>query len=139
MSNLMWPGDHRAGEHMTDQALLRSMVAVESAWLGALAAAGLAPTECAGADLSNLLGENDCESLAITAEDGGNPIIGLVDLPRRRARPAIAPWIPRGLTSQDVLDTSLMLGVRAVVYQLISLFAEQISTLSALAAAHLGN
>ena len=52
MTNLLWPGDHRAGEHMTDQALLRSMVAVESAWLGALAAAGLAPADCAAADLS---------------------------------------------------------------------------------------
>ncbi len=48
MTNLLWPGDHRAGEHMTDQALLRSMVAVESAWLRALSAAGLAPVDCAG-------------------------------------------------------------------------------------------
>ena len=55
MTNLLWPGDHRAGQHMTDQALLESMVAVESAWLGALAAAGLAPADCAGADLSKLL------------------------------------------------------------------------------------
>ncbi|MGO9382604.1 MAG: lyase family protein [Mycobacterium sp.] len=138
MTNLLWPGDHRAGEHMTDQALLRSMVAVESAWLGALTAAGLAPPECAGADLSGLLQDNDCESLAITAEDGGNPIIGLVELLRQRAVPAVAPWIHRGLTSQDVLDTSLMLAVRAVVNRLISLLAEQVLTLSALAAAHRG-
>ncbi|MGO9929361.1 MAG: lyase family protein [Mycobacterium sp.] len=138
MTNLLWPGDHRAGEHMTDQALLRSMVAVESAWLGALAAAGLAPAECAHADLSSLLQDNDCESLAVTAEDGGNPIIGLVELLRQRAVPAVAPWIHRGLTSQDVLDTSLMLAVRAVVNRLISLLAEHVSTLSALAAAHRG-
>jgi 3-carboxy-cis,cis-muconate cycloisomerase len=136
VTNLLWPGDHRAGEHMTDQELLQSMVAVESVWLGALAAAGLAPTECVGADLSNLLGHNDCEPLAASAEDGGNPIIGLVGLLRRRADPAVAPWIHRGLTSQDVLDTSLMLGVRDVVDRLILQLAEQISTLSALAATH---
>jgi 3-carboxy-cis,cis-muconate cycloisomerase len=136
MTNLLWPGDHRSGDHMTDQALLQSMVAVESAWLGALAAAGLAPTECVGADLSNLLGHDDCEALAVGAEDGGNPVIGLVGLLRRRADPAIARWIHRGLTSQDVLDTGLMLGVRAVVDHLISRLAEQISTLSALAATH---
>ena len=136
MTNLLWPGDHRAGERMTDQALLRSMVAVESAWLGALAAAGLAPSECAGADLSSLLGPDDCESLAVGAEDGGNPVIGLVDLLHRRAAPAIAPWIHRGLTSQDVLDTSVMLGVRGVADDLILVLAEQVSTLSALAAAH---
>ncbi len=136
MTNLLWPGDHRAGQHMTDQAVLQSMVAVESAWLSALAAAGLAPGECAGADLSKLLVHNDCESLAVIAEDGGNPVIGLVDLLRKRAVPALAPWVHRGLTSQDVLDTALMLGVRGVVDHLISQLAEQASTLSALASAH---
>jgi len=136
MTNLLWPGDHRAGEHMTDQALLDSMVAVESGWLGALAAAGLAPASCADADLSNLLRPDDCESLAVSSEDGGNPIIGLVALLRQRAVPAVAPWIHRGLTSQDVLDTSLMLGVRAVVDQLRVQLTEQISTLAALATNH---
>jgi 3-carboxy-cis,cis-muconate cycloisomerase len=136
MTNLLWPGDHRAGAHMTDQALLQSMVAVESAWLRALSAAGLAPLDCAGADLWHLVGEHDCESLALTAEDGGNPVIGLVALLRQRAVPAIGPWIHRGLTSQDVLDTSLMLGVRTVVNHLIAQLCEQISTLSALAATH---
>jgi 3-carboxy-cis,cis-muconate cycloisomerase len=136
MTNLLWPGDHRAGEHMTDQALLRSMVATESAWLGALAAAGLAPADCAGVDLSHLVDQNDCELLAFTAEDGGNPIIGLVELLRQRAAPAIAQWIHRGLTSQDVLDTSLMLAVRAVVDHLAAQLTQQISALSALARAH---
>ncbi|OBF80231.1 3-carboxy-cis,cis-muconate cycloisomerase [Mycobacterium sp. 852002-51163_SCH5372311] len=136
MTNLLWPGDDRAGPLMTDQALLQSMVAVESAWLGALAAAGLAPADCAGADLWHLLGRRDCELLAVTAEDGGNPVIGLVSLLRERAMPAIAPWIHRGLTSQDVLDTSLMLGLRDVVDRVITILAEQVSTLSALVSAH---
>jgi len=136
MTNLLWPGDDRAGGLMTDQTLLQSMVAVESAWLGALAAAGLAPAECAGADLRHLLGQRDCELLAVTAEDGGSPIIGLVSLLRERAIPAVAPWIHRGLTSQDVLDTSLMLGLRDVADRVISILAEQVSTLSALVSAH---
>jgi len=136
MTNLLWPGDQRAGEHMTDRALLHAMVAVESAWLGALAAVGLAPAECAGADLSNLLDEGDGESLAVGAEGGGNPVIGLVDLLRDRAEPAVAPWIHRGLTSQDVLDTALMLGVRGAADHLIPQLTQQISALSALAAAH---
>ncbi|TAM66391.1 lyase family protein [Mycobacterium sp.] len=136
MTNLLWPGDHRAGEHMTDQALLRSMVAVESAWLGALAAAGLAPADCAGADLWNLVTHNDCEAIAVTAEDGGNPVIPLMKLLRQRAEPAVAPWIHRGLTSQDVLDTALMLAVRAVADDLITQLREQISALSELATRH---
>ncbi|HWF27306.1 MAG TPA: lyase family protein [Mycobacterium sp.] len=136
MTNLLWPGDHRAGEHMTDRALLQSMVAMESAWLGALAAAGLAPADCAGVDLTHLVNPDDCEQLACTAEDGGNPIIGLVELLRQRSDPATAPWIHRGLTSQDVLDTSLMLGVRAVTDAVIAQLTQQISALSALASAH---
>lgn len=138
MTNLLWPGDHRAGEHMTDQALLGSMVTLESAWLDALAAAGLAPADCTGVDLSDLLIPNDCESLAVAGEDGGNPVIPLVDLLRQRAAPAIAPWIHRGLTSQDVLDTGLMLAVRAVVDVLIAQLGEQISALRNLATLHRG-
>ncbi|OBH27572.1 3-carboxy-cis,cis-muconate cycloisomerase [Mycobacterium sp. E342] len=136
MTNLLWPGDHRAGAHMTDRALLESMVAVESAWLDALSAAGLAPPECAGADLPMLLTPNDCESLAVGAEGGGNPVIGLVGLLRERAAPRVAPWIHRGLTSQDVLDTGLMLGVREVVGELAAQLRGQISTLTELATLH---
>ncbi|MCV7442109.1 3-carboxy-cis,cis-muconate cycloisomerase [Mycobacterium paraense] len=136
MTNLLWPGDQRAGAHMTDAALLEAMVAVESAWLAALAAAGLAPGECAEADLAALLGDGDRESLAAGAEGGGNPVIGLVDLLRGRAAPVVAPWIHRGLTSQDVLDSALMLGVRSAVDDLTTKLAQQVSTLSDLAAAH---
>jgi 3-carboxy-cis,cis-muconate cycloisomerase len=136
MTNLLWPGDHRAGEHMTDRALLLSMVAVESAWLDALAAAGLAPAECAGADLPGLLSDADGEALALGAEAGGNPVIGLVALLRQRAAPSVAPWIHRGLTSQDVMDTALMLGLRGVVDELLSTLRQQVSTLVELAEAH---
>ncbi len=136
MSNLLWPGDHRAGEHMTDEALLGSMIAVECAWLDALAATGLAPADCAEAELWNLVAHNDCESIAVTAESGGNPVIPLVKLLRQRANPGIAPWIHRGLTSQDVMDTSLMLAVRAVADDLTTELRQQISTLSDLATEH---
>jgi 3-carboxy-cis,cis-muconate cycloisomerase len=136
MSNLLWPGDHRAGEHMTDESLLRAMVAVEASWLGALAEARLAPAECAGVDLGPLVTPQDCESLAIGSEGGGNPVIGLVALLRERAAPAVAPWIHRGLTSQDVLDTGLMLGVRGVVDHLKGILKQQISSLVELAERH---
>ncbi|BCO36684.1 3-carboxy-cis,cis-muconate cycloisomerase [Mycobacterium heckeshornense] len=136
MTNLLWPGDQRAGEFMTDRALLRSMVAVESAWLSGLADAGLAPAECAGVDLSQLVEQQDCDMLADAAEDGGNPVIGLVELLRRRAAPAVGWWIHRGLTSQDVVDTALMLGVRAIVDHLKRVVKNQISMLSKMAATH---
>lgn len=136
MTNLLWPGDHRAGEHMTDGALLALMVAVESAWLSALAGAGLAPAECAGAGLRNLVTRDDCEALAAAAEDGGNPVIPLVALLRERAEPAVAAWIHRGLTSQDVLDTGLMLATRAVADDLSTQLRQQISALAELVTRH---
>lgn len=138
MTNLLWPGDERAGDHMTDQGLLRSMVDVESAWLTALAGAGLAPIDCAGADLWHLLGPKDCELIAVTAEDGGNPVIGLVTLLRQRAVPGVAPWIHRGLTSQDVVDTGLMLALRDAVDHITVQLAQQISTLSAMVSEYRG-
>ncbi|MGH3596061.1 MAG: 3-carboxy-cis,cis-muconate cycloisomerase, partial [Mycobacterium sp.] len=107
MTNLLWPGDQRAGGLMTDAALLAAMVGVESAWLNALACAGLAPGECAGADLERLVDPADCETLAVASEDGGNPVIGLVALLRERATGEVSRWIHRGLTSQDVIDTGL--------------------------------
>src|SRR5579884_281910 len=138
MTNLLWPGDERAGELMTDRALLQSMVAVESAWLKALVETGLAPAECAGVDMAQLVGEQDRKMLTEAAEGGGNPVIGLVGLLRERADPAVGWWIHRGLTSQDVLDTALMSGIRVVVDHLTSILVEQVSALSGLATTHRG-
>ncbi|QLL09416.1 lyase family protein [Mycobacterium vicinigordonae] len=134
MTNLLWPGDERAGDLLTDQMLMRSMVRVESAWLDALVGAGVAPAE--GADLGELVGEGDTEQLALSAENGGNPVIGLVGLLRQRAASAQGRYIHRGLTSQDVMDTALMLALSTAAEQLRAQFAEQISALSALAEAH---
>ncbi|MGA8546981.1 MAG: lyase family protein [Mycobacterium sp.] len=136
MTNLLWPGDERAAELMSDTTLLASMLAVESAWLDALVAAGLAPDLCGGADLSGLVSAGDCELIAAGSEDGGNPVIGLVALLRDRASAEVSRWIHRGLTSQDVIDTGLMLATRAVVDELKSQLAEQISALSGLAVTH---
>jgi 3-carboxy-cis,cis-muconate cycloisomerase len=138
MTNLLWPGDQRAGELMSDPTLLASMVAVESAWLDALVAAGLVPDQCTGADLAGLVHAADCELLAAESEDGGNPVIGLVALLRDRASAEVSRWIHRGLTSQDVIDTGLMLATRAIVDELMLQLAEQISALSVLATIHRG-
>ncbi|MEZ0366168.1 lyase family protein [Mycobacterium sp. pUA109] len=136
--NLLWPGDQRAGALMTDDALLAAMLAVESAWLTALADAGVAPAACAGADLAGLVGLRDTEALAAAAEDGGNPVIGVVAVLRERAGSPISEWLHRGLTSQDVLDTALMLATRSVVDLVATQLVQQISVLSTLTATHRG-
>ncbi|MBV9321273.1 MAG: 3-carboxy-cis,cis-muconate cycloisomerase [Mycobacterium sp.] len=136
MTNLLWPGDQRAGELMTDEDLLRSMVAVESAWLNALADIGIAPSDCAGADLRHLLKPQDLRELAVTSEDGGNPVIGLVALLRNCAGPVLGRWIHRGLTSQDVVDSGLMLATRAAVDHLLTHLEQQLSALCGLVTSH---
>lgn len=135
MSDLFWPGDERAGVLMSDLALLEAMEAVEAAWLEALVLAGLAP-ESARAAVHGLVGEMDLELLSRGAEAGGNPVIGLVSLLRSRLPEEPARWLHRGLTSQDVLDTALVLTVRDVLDEVGRQQRRQVDVLSALAHAH---
>ncbi|MGC5257727.1 lyase family protein [Gordonia sp. DT218] len=114
MPDLLWPGDHHAGEILTDAAVLDALLQVESAWSTALGKVGIAPTEAGvtvGA-LRDLIADDDVEQIAVEAESGGNPVIPLV----RRLRDGLGSstagtWLHRGLTSQDVVDTALMLCV----------------------------
>lgn len=111
MTDLFWPGDHRAGSVMSDTAFFDALVATENTWLTTLVAAGVAP-QTAGTDLGTLVARSDLDEIATGAERDGNPVTGLVALLRSRAGADAARWLHRGLTSQDVLDTALMLCLR---------------------------
>ncbi|OBJ08841.1 lyase family protein [Mycobacterium sp. 1465703.0] len=136
MTNLLWPGEHRAGSLMTDSAILRAMVAVETAWLHALAAHDLAPKQLVEIDLQEMLSADACARLAVSAEACGNPVIELVGLLREQAPEHARRWIHRGLTSQDVIDTSLIMSVRAVITELQGHLLQQVSVLATLADKH---
>jgi 3-carboxy-cis,cis-muconate cycloisomerase len=138
MADLFWPGDERAGDLFTESALLRAMVRVESAWLTALVGARIAPVG-ATADLEDLVTDDDVEAVALGAEGGGNPLIPLLPLVRDRLvgrRPVAATWLHKGLTSQDVVDTALMLCVRDVADRLRSELTTQTNALARLAHEH---
>ena len=136
MTDLFWPGDERAGTLLSASALLIAMEAVEAAWLGALVDAGVAP-EAARHPVRGLVGPDDIPELAAGAESGGNPVIGLVALLRSRlGEGESARWLHRGLTSQDVLDTALMLGVRDVLDRLQTEIRAQVGSLIGMAEAH---
>jgi len=114
MGDLFWPGDERAGDLLSEHAFLQAMTAVEAAWLRSLVTAGVAPA-AAEDDLHGLVGAEDVEELARAAESGGNPAAPLVALLRARVEernPDASRWLHRGLTSQDVVDTALVLTVR---------------------------
>ena len=135
MTDLFWPGDERAGDLMSAEALLAAMVRVESAWLDALVASGLAPS-AAATDLAPLVTVDDLPHIAATAEGSGNPVVPLVGLLRSRAPQPSATWLHRGLTSQDVLDTALMLALRDALDRLIDELRAQVTVLARLAAQH---
>jgi 3-carboxy-cis,cis-muconate cycloisomerase len=135
MTDLFWPGDHRAGDLMSDAAFLTAMAEVENAWLGVLVDAGVAPVE-ARADLTSLVSSADTEAIAAAAEADGNPVIGLIGLLRERTGGDTARWLHRGLTSQDVIDTAVMMCLRDVLSRIRIEIEVQVRTLSALAETH---
>lgn len=132
MTDLLWPGDHRAGHTFSDAAYLAAMVRVETAWLGALVAAGIAPAS-ARADLTAAISEADLEVVAVAAEATGNPVIGVLDLLRGRTGGEPARWLHRGLTSQDIIDTALMLCLRDTLERVRGELTSQVRTLAVLA------
>ena len=70
------------------------------------------------------------------ADADGNPVTGLVALLRQRTPEPTARWLHRGLTSQDVIDTALMLCVRDALARIGNELASQVRTLSGLAETH---
>ncbi len=140
MTDLYWPGDARAGDLMTDRSLVAAVVRVELAWYEVLASAGIAPgvelpTE---AELS-ALSDDQLTELADSAEAGGNVVIPLLGLLRARLQesaPDAARWLHRGLTSQDVLDSAIVLQLRDALEAVQSEIAAQVAALRDLADRH---
>ncbi|WP_349269539.1 3-carboxy-cis,cis-muconate cycloisomerase [Mycolicibacterium parafortuitum] len=135
MTDLFWPGDHLAGDLMSDDAFLAAMVGVEQAWLGCLVDAGIAPAD-ARADLR--VADGDVETIARRADVDGNPVSALVALLRDRSDGETARWLHRGLTSQDVLDTALVICLRDVLIRVGAECTAQVRALSDLIETHRG-
>lgn len=132
MTDLFWPGDHRAGEIFSDAAYLAAMVAVENAWLDTLVDAGIAPT-AARTDLAATISASDAGAIAAAAESDGNPVTALLGLLRDRTGEETARWLHRGLTSQDVVDTALMLCLRDALACVRGQISKQVTILVGLA------
>ncbi len=115
MSDLLRPGAHRAAGIADDPAVLAAILRVEVAWARALVAAGIATDAEASKVAEAAAGlDVDLPALAVAAEAAGNPVVPLVELLRTAAGDASGA-VHRGLTSQDVVDTALVLLARAAV------------------------
>lgn len=131
MSNLLWPGDHRAGDTFTDTAVVAAFLRVERAWLTVLTTNHIAPVE-ANVGLPPV----DAATLAVAAEDAGNPVVPLVAHLRQQLSEPAASWVHRGLTSQDVMDSAMMLCAQDAFTAVLDMLRRQLMTLVDLAEHH---
>ncbi|WP_326661895.1 3-carboxy-cis,cis-muconate cycloisomerase [Streptomyces canus] len=104
-----WAGSPAAAA-TADGAYLQALLDAEAALTRAQAALGLAPPEAATAVTEAAdAGRFDVRSLAERARGGGNPVIPLVADLTEAVGEAYGPYVHRGATSQDILDTATML------------------------------
>ncbi len=139
MTGLLAPGSHRAAGLVDDAALVAAMLRVETAWARALVVAGL--VDDAAADAVGRAADAlrpDLDALLADSELAGNPVVPLVS----RLRDAVvaeggdAAAVHRGLTSQDVLDTALVLLARDALHRVRDDLAATADHLAGLARIH---
>ncbi|MFD5874821.1 3-carboxy-cis,cis-muconate cycloisomerase [Streptomyces sp. NPDC060322] len=138
-AGLLAPG--RAGsatEDATgDHAFLQALLDAEAALTRACSASGLAPagagravTEAADA------GRFDVRELALRAREGGNPVIPLVAALTAAVGEELRPFVHRGATSQDILDTAAMLVASRTLTLVLDDLGRTAGALERLAAEH---
>ena len=136
-----WAGT-RAAALTSDEALLQAMLDVELEWLRVLASAGLIkpgiPDAVAPACQAS---RYDIADLAARAQGGGNPVIPLLAdlraLVRAEAPDAAGP-IHKAATSQDILDSALMLMASRTLETILADARRVETALGALARRHAG-
>ncbi|MEV8019065.1 3-carboxy-cis,cis-muconate cycloisomerase [Streptomyces sp. NPDC086554] len=138
-NGLLAPG--RAGSPAeaatSDTAFLQAMLDAEAALTRAQADAGLAPTDAASAiGAAADAARFDVRDIALRARAGGNPVIPLVADLTAAVPEAAAPYVHRGATSQDIMDTAMMLIAGQVLDLVLDDLARTERALARLAAEH---
>jgi 3-carboxy-cis,cis-muconate cycloisomerase len=98
----------------SDRSWLRAMLDFEVALARAEARAGVIPTGAAEAIEQCCRRDHDFDPVALgrAGRLSGNPAVALVGAVRERLAGQAAPWAHFGATSQDMVDTALMLVLR---------------------------
>ncbi|WP_314212766.1 lyase family protein [Pseudarthrobacter equi] len=126
-----------------DRAVLAAILAVESGWAAVLEHAGLAPAGSTAVVASAAeAGRYDVADIARRAQGGGNPVIPLLADLRTNVAALDTAGVGAGkavhssLTSQDVLDTALMLLARNTVHAVLADLKGTTTALAHLAGQH---
>ena len=109
-----------------DASVLEALIRAECALSAAYADIGIAP-HAAGIEIAHAFGVDemhpskavglDASSLSEAAVAGGNPVIPLVARMKAHVSEELRGWVHRGATSQDILDTALMVVAQQAVAQ----------------------
>ncbi|MFE4212884.1 3-carboxy-cis,cis-muconate cycloisomerase [Streptomyces sp. NPDC056844] len=120
-----------------DHAFLQALLDAEAALTRAQAARGLAPAE-AGRAVTGAAeaGRFDVRELALRARSGGNPVIPLTAALSAAVDEDVRPFVHRGATSQDILDTAAMLVASRTLGIVLDDLGRTADALERLAAAH---
>ena len=98
---------------MGEQAFLQRMLDVEAALARAQARLGIVPAEAAAAITSAARAERlDLPALAAATRNTGYPVVGLVRQLSTLAGPEAGRWTHWGATTQDIMDTAVVLQMR---------------------------
>ncbi|MBR0648908.1 3-carboxy-cis,cis-muconate cycloisomerase [Roseomonas terrae] len=122
---------------MGEHAFLQRMLDVEAALARAQARLGIIPAEAApviteAADASKL----DLAAMAGATRNTGYPVVGLVKQLSELAGPEAGRWTHWGATTQDIMDTALVLQIRDGLALVETDLRATVAALAAMAAAH---
>ncbi|MCX4596037.1 3-carboxy-cis,cis-muconate cycloisomerase [Streptomyces sp. NBC_01549] len=130
-----WAGSPAASA-TSDGAFLGALLDAETALARAQAGLGLAPAAAASAVSAVAATDLDIRSIALRSRGGGNPVIPLVADLTAAVGEEYGPYVHRGATSQDILDTALMLVARRTLELVLADLERTARALGRLAAAH---
>jgi 3-carboxy-cis,cis-muconate cycloisomerase len=125
-------------DEVSDLALLKAMLDVELALSRALVHARLAPPEAAEELSQAVLDPStfDLDELGRATGEQGTPVPGLLSVLRARLSDEAAAYLHIGATSQDVLDTAVMLVAKRALQPLLQDLADAADACALLVETH---
>lgn len=120
----------------SDGAVVRALLDVEAALARAAASVHAIPADAAEAITVACAGEFDSAALGEAGQSAGNPVVPLVRAIERRLPASAMPWVHHGATSQDVLDTGLMLVSKRALAPMLAALRTTSTSLATLAETH---
>lgn len=129
--------DQEAGRYLGDDAQIRAMLQVEAQLALAQAECGLIPTDAAQA-IAQAAATVQITATSLAADTGtaGVPVPALVQALKHALPKEYARWVHFGATSQDIVDTALVLNCRELLTLYTTRLNQVIGQLVELASAH---